>query len=857
MQPSQKKNKYLRTFLAYALTSASLFQLALPTFALTEAGTLINNTATAEYEDPNNPGQKIKTESNQVTITVAEVAGLTNIAQTPVDINGGSVISGDTIQFPFNITNTGNETTNVFIPNNINDITTSNFTITRVLVDTDGDGTPEVYVPDASGDLYLDNGNFDTPMPLVSTVDPQESFTVTVEGTVAASLSAGTTVSVQLGNTGSNNSDNADSQNQPDNGVSPDLLGANNEVRSTGGAPVNGQREAADTSNVTVGQAPLTPLALPIIKKTHNSVVINNPTSITDDNITYNLELDVSDVSPDPNVYDPADLEGTPIDLDGSAQTKILVSDLIPEGTQLKEIPTAPAGWTVVYSTDDPATAKSAVIFPDDGTGTYDDINDPGVVNWITIAPSLASIKRIGFIKIGTQLVTAGTTVTGFNFTVTTTGASGTSYTIDNIAQVFGQTAGGNNNVVFDESGDDNPANFDDNNNPDPFEPATNDGIADGGTDGIDGQNNNTGIGNDGEVNRVVITVIDADLLNGPNGTPDAVGPGDDNDLDFQNQSLPASDFNNRTINPNNPELTTLNDPSAVNFTNTFRNNSAVELDNIQLRPISAFEAASATDNLVSDYEIDAIPNGTIVTISVNWAGGTQTAQYTYDGTEFDLDSGFSSINLDNVPSGQVLDYTVTVELPAGTPQLNAYSIPIVAFVNNNPLDTFDEADQAIFNIKIDRLYTGYLKLTKSAKIFRGTTEITDLNDVRPGDIIEYTVTYTNISTPEAGTSTRILNANDVKVIEDGNSGTNNWATDIDNFDGDSNPTTGIDTSHVLNSATADEGTIQYFNNNNDSTPGIQQTGTNAASDVTRYENEVGTVAPSETGTFTFRRTIN
>lgn len=492
------------------------------------------------------------------------------------------------------------------------------------------------------------------------------------------------------------------------------------------------------------------------------------------------------------------------------------------------------------------------------GDPAYDDINDIGVVNWTTTEPPLASVKRIGFIKIGTQLITAGTTVTGFNFTVTTTGASGTTtYTIDNIAQVFGQTAGGNNDVVFDESGDDNPANFDDNNNPDPFQPSDNDGIADGTTDGIDGQNNNTGTGDDGEVNRVVITVIDADLLNGPNGTPDAVGPGDDNNLDFQNQSLPASDFNNRTINTTDPELTTLNDPSAVNFTNTFRNNSAVELDNIQLRPISASEAASATDNPVSDYQIDAIPNGTIVTISVNWAGTTQTAQYTYDGTEFDLDSGFSSINLDNVPSGQVLDYTVTVELPAGTPQLNAYSIPIVAFINNNPADTFDEADRAIFNIKIDRLYTGYLKLTKSATIYRGTTVITDLNDVRPGDIIEYTVTYTNISTPEAGTSTRILDANNVKVIEDGNSGTNNWATDIDDFDGDGNPATGIDTSHVLNSATAAQGTIQYFNNNNDSTPGIQQTGTNAASDVTRYENEVGTVEPSETGTFTFRRTIN
>lgn len=52
--------------------------IALPVFAqLTPAGTPIENRATGSFEDPQNPGIPIEVESNTVTITVAEVAGIT------------------------------------------------------------------------------------------------------------------------------------------------------------------------------------------------------------------------------------------------------------------------------------------------------------------------------------------------------------------------------------------------------------------------------------------------------------------------------------------------------------------------------------------------------------------------------------------------------------------------------------------------------------------------------------------------------------------------------------------------------------------------------------------------------------
>ncbi|MFN4816907.1 MAG: hypothetical protein ACK5K8_16355, partial [Pseudanabaena sp.] len=121
-----------------------------------------------------------------------------------------------------------------------------------------------------------------------------------------------------------------------------------------------------------------------------------------------------------------------------------------------------------------------------------------------------------------------------------------------------------------------------------------------------------------------------------------------------------------------------------------------------------------------------------------------------------------------------------------------------------------------------------------------------------PGNIIEYRITYKNISESISGTGNVILNADNVVITEDGTAGTNNWA--IDNP-----PTNGvIDTSNVVGSA-KDSGasTITFFNGI-PAVLGSDITGLTAATDVTKYVNTVtGVVPPQTTRTFTFQRKLN
>lgn len=74
----QKQSRLYRTVVATALLANGIFQFIAPVLADgTTAGTTISNTATATYEDPNVPNTPINSTSNTVTVTVAEVAGIT------------------------------------------------------------------------------------------------------------------------------------------------------------------------------------------------------------------------------------------------------------------------------------------------------------------------------------------------------------------------------------------------------------------------------------------------------------------------------------------------------------------------------------------------------------------------------------------------------------------------------------------------------------------------------------------------------------------------------------------------------------------------------------------------------------
>ena len=296
------------------------------------------------------------------------------------------------------------------------------------------------------------------------------------------------------------------------------------------------------------------------------------------------------------------------------------------------------------------------------------------------------------------------------------------------------------------------------------------------------------------------------------------------------------------------------------------------------LRPISPTEANQVCATCdYSSVDVDGntitIPANTTVKITLPIQTGVptqQTADYLWNGTSFNLTSA-AQVSIPTLAAGQSLNYTVTVDLPSVPASNNvvtafdAYSIPVIAYVNNDENETFDfAAEGAGSNIKIDRLYAGYLKLTKEVQVryANGTTsgfveEGASLpTQPGPGDTLEYRITYENIATPATGSGTgnTLLPARNVVVRDNGlgddpNAGNNNWA-----LDNDANGA--IDTSHVTNGATAQVGTIQFFNGD-PAALGTQQTGTTAATDVTEYINNVGIVNPGNTGTFTFQRKIN
>lgn len=851
-----------------ALLAGGLFQPLLPAFAAgTDAGQQISNTATATYSETSG-GPTIDATSNTVTVTVAEVAGVTAVPAGFTDLDGGAVEAGDTLEFVFDVTNVGNAATDVFIPG-INNIGTENFTPTAVEI-VDSAGNLIATVP-ATGDNItdlLDQASANLP-PLA----PDTVLKVRVTGTPAPGTPAGADVGVTLGSTGPDNN-SPSTQNQPDTGdgdPAPPTINTNaGDIRTIddnpgNGAPVNGEREASATNSIPFASS-VRPLALATVTKVASNLAPGPTGSASDDLITYDLGMSVASTSPNA-AFTPADLEGTAINVTGTTDDsapRILVSDAIPVGTTLSSVDTAnlPANWQVVYTitpTSTPATAAT----------------------WVTAAPTLDTVTRIGFIYTGGATLARGSAFSPFRFTVETTDLPSTGGQVANIAQVFGETVGDpTNEVVYDESGDSNPNNFnDDNTPPDPTgtnydsTPGTGDtGVADPVTEGTDTGNDNSGTGPDGEDNVVNIGDVAGsdDILNGPDGVPGANGPTDDND-----------DFTNQTTNvPAGVGPTDGFDPDPEAFDNTVQNPaSSGFISNVTLQPISPTQAQGVDDSLLTgQYGADGdIPVGTVVTITATDADGDiQSAVYTYDGTNFNLTSSTTDpagpvgpsadttpehVNVGNLPAGQTLDYDVVVDLPNGVLPNDEIPIPILAFADDNTTTTpgynftGPGTPESTTNVTIERLYTGFMKLTKEVQILDAngvivqawTETVPPSVNVLPDYQIEYRITYENISTGVTGSGNNTLTAFDFEIVEDGNaavgSNTNNWASFTD---------------HEQNTS-ADQGIVQYFTNSADTdlVPGPLTTSDPiAGTKVDKYENEVGQVDPGQTGQFQFRRRI-
>ncbi|MDJ0795366.1 MAG: hypothetical protein QNJ51_00815 [Calothrix sp. MO_167.B12] len=853
---SKNASRVYRSLVATAFITSGIFQFVAPALAEgTAGGQKINNTATATYEDPNNPGTTLNATSNTVEVTIAEVAGITVTGTGVVNTDGDgseTVTVGDVLNYNFTIKNVGNDPTKFRIPN-----------------------LASVTGPATAGNLeYFDGTNWVaiTGTELITgSIAPDASIQVRVPVTVQAGATSGQDIIVQLGNTP------GDAQNQlrsPDGG---DVYTVDNaDGTATGevnGAPVNGVREASDTLTEKVG-ATLKNYALATVLKTRGTYDNKSTTAITDDEVTYNLSLRVENTDITGQGITPTALEGTNITVSGTGITStdkhILVSDAIPEGTELAEVPTPPSSdWIPVYTTD-------AVASTDANAATWQ------VLDGTT---DLTTVTRVGFVKkanTAAEGIDPGDTVTGLTIKLAVKSGTASPLTIANIAQVFGETGDTNadptvaSSPVYDESGDQNPSNFDggvgsmtppantDTNNdgvPDTLPAAeVDDGYINNPTapeSGVDAAGDNTGSGTGGEANVFTITEpTPASVLNGPQNAPGATGPSGLTNDDFTNKSslVPANTkpYIDHDNDPNTPDIPNTIDPAPVGFTNTIQN-SGTDAGNITLVP-----------TIPTGVNKDDLPNLTTVTITY----GSDSAVYTYDKSAGTFSGPATPITISNVAAGDPVNYGVEVNLPAGTNLSTntvadytgdtefGFPVPIEATITSVADNT-----QTATNITIDRVYTGYLKLVKESRVTQGTGPAVVSGDETwsstpktpsPGNILEYRIRYSNISDPQAGAGNIILNADKVVITEDGVGNGNNWAKDNDS-NGE------IDTSNIVGSA-QDTGAanIEFYSGEPSSNAAIDQTGTTATTDVTKYVLRVtGNVVPGQERIFTFHRKVN
>jgi hypothetical protein len=844
---NRRRHKLYKPLTIVALCATGFFNIINAVLAESApAGTSINNRATATYSDGSTSYDAI---SNTVTVKMSEVSGLTVVSDGFNNTTDSNLSTGDVVTFDFLVTNVGNAPTYVFVPG-LSNLTPTGGTISSVQI-VNNSGTVLGTVPNAGASTQTILASQTN----AGVIGVNENFRVRVTMTVTTTT-ANAQVGVVLGNTLDNvvgplANGTQGQQSIPDLSESSSPLGAanTNDLRTLNfgtESPINGESEAAASTFQTA--TPIK-LAQALVLKSIDSVSNNStPSTVVDDTITYNLAFNIlNNASFD---IEPEHLEGTNITLNGTASpSRILIADAIPVGTVWDGVtPTAPnANWTPVYSTDDPAVAPG---------------NNPLEVNWIpfTTAPaSNAAVKRIGFVYNAATngTLAPGFSLTGFKFTVVTSGLPATGGTVANITQIFGETRNDvDNKIVYDESGDQSANNLDSGDPPgvSDFDPNTDLGIANAndpdGDQSASGYTPNQGSGTDGESNVITLTAVTpGQIRNGPQNNADAIGPTNNND-DFTNKATTVTPIGLQG-EPGDPAVTTI--------VNTLLNpaSAGTVLNNIKLAPIAPSTAQSLTGNNVYGAD-NELPNGTLVTIRYD----SQTVNYEYtSGIGFHTvgNSGTvpNPVVVGTITSGASVNYDVDINLPAGTAQISGYEVPILAFADDNGNNALNPAVEPTFNITINRVYPGYVTLLKEARVYRvsgsTTTELSggftsnqtvlDAIDILAGDFIEYRISYQNISTPQPSgqTGNVVLTANSLAINEDGvatGQNPNNWATY---------------TTHRVGTA-ATLGTTAFFNGATALTASPEPANGTA---VTRYLNSGITLAPNASGTFTFLRVVD
>ena len=276
------------------------------------------------------------------------------------------------------------------------------------------------------------------------------------------------------------------------------------------------------------------------------------------------------------------------------------------------------------------------------------------------------------------------------------------------------------------------------------------------------------GVGH-GVIQQTTLVQVGSVLL-GPAGFPAATGPTNQDD-----------DYTNKSSNPGNlaPGSNTTASAQLV-YVNTVLNNG----------------------NANDTYTLDApvVPAGFTVEISTN--GGSS---YT------DVSSG-GSVTLP-VAYGASANINVRVTVPSGVAVLTAFSTSIRAT---------SSVSSGSSNRTIDRAYTGFIRLTKSATVVNGTS-VGGATDPVPGAVITYSITYENISSADGDANCVKLTASNLVITENGLAAPNNW---------------GSTTTHSGTATDSGSGTVNVVS-------------------PTEYTDTVASVAPGTSGVFTFKRSIN
>jgi len=263
------------------------------------------------------------------------------------------------------------------------------------------------------------------------------------------------------------------------------------------------------------------------------------------------------------------------------------------------------------------------------------------------------------------------------------------------------------------------------------------------------------------------------DVLIGPCGVPGAMGPNGVND-----------DFTNRSVNTgiaNVPPSGVTTAAATVVFRNTVQNTGAGD---------DVFMISAPTS-----------PAGFIVEISI------------------DNGDNYFKLETANPSVAMAIGYRaaaimlVRITAPAGLEILTGFDTVIRAT---------STATLAATNDTIDRVYTGFIRLDKSATVVNangtGGSAI-----ATPGAEIEFAITYSNVSSA-SGIGNSLLTAHNLVISENGNSAPNNW---------------GLTTEHIVGASDTQGGQIIG-----------DRDGSTSLTDI------VSTLEAGQSGVFKFKRKV-